>query len=301
MRRLFARIGAVAQTASSVVIQGETGTGKEVVARLLHANSARQQRPFVALNVAALPPELLESELFGHVRGAFTGAVSSTRGMFGEAHQGTLFLDEIGEMPLPLQAKLLRAVQEGEVRRVGDARANTVDVRIVCATHRDLRAEVRAGRFREDLFYRLQVFGLHVPPLRERREDVLPLVQMFAARFGVPRLTLSSEVERLLLKHDWPGNVRELGNVVEHAVALAQGKQVGLEHLPEELTGEHAPRRAPRGVRRTLHEVEREHILSVLASCGDNQVEAARVLGIGRSTLWRKLRTYGGLDRQASR
>jgi two-component system response regulator HydG len=244
----------------------------------------------VALNVAALPPELLESELFGHARGAFTGAVSATHGVFGEAHQGTLFLDEIGEMPLPLQAKLLRAVQEGEVRRIGDARATSVDVRIVCATHRDLRAEVQSGRFREDLYYRLKVFGLFVPPLRERREDILPLAQMFAVRLGSSRLELSAQVRSLLLKHDWPGNVRELGNVVEHAVVLARGKQVGLEHLPDELT---SGRRAPsRGTRRTLEEVEREHILAVLADCDDNQVEAARVLGLGRSTLWRKLRQY---------
>ncbi len=290
MRALFARIAAVAESSSSVVIQGETGTGKEVVARLLHANSARQSRPFVALNVAALPPELLESELFGHVRGAFTGAVSATTGVFGEAHQGTLFLDEIGEMPLSLQAKLLRAVQEGEVRRVGDARASTVDVRIVCATHRDLWAEVQAGRFREDLYYRLKVFGLFVPPLRERREDILPLAQMFALRLGLERLSLSAQVRSLLLKHAWPGNVRELGNVVEHAVVLARGETVALEHLPEELTNRRTE--ASQGVRRSLEEVERAHILAVLADCGGNQVEAARVLGVGRSTLWRKLQQY---------
>ena len=290
MRALLERMGAVADTNASVVIQGETGTGKEVVARLLHANSARQSQRFVALNVAALPPELLESELFGHVRGAFTGAVSSTRGLFGEADKGTLFLDEIGEMPPSLQAKLLRVLQEGEVRRVGDARASSVDVRILCATHRDLREEVQSGRFREDLYYRLKVFALLVPPLRERREDVLPLSQMFAGRLGRPELALNDEARKMLLRHAWPGNVRELGNAVEHALALSKGSEVKPGHLPEELTGKREVRASHKPL--TLAAAEREHILAVLDACGGNQVEAAGVLGVGRSTLWRKLGQY---------
>ncbi len=290
MLALFGRIAAVAESNSSVVIQGETGTGKEVVARLLHANSGRKSHPFVALNVAALPADLLESELFGHVRGAFTGAVSTTTGVFGEAHRGTLFLDEIGDMPLSLQAKLLRVVQEGEVRRVGDARTSSVDVRILCATHRDLRKEVQAGRFREDLYYRLHVFGLFVPPLRERSEDILPLARMFAQRLGYERFDVNAQVKSLLLEHTWPGNVRELGNVVEHALVLARGRQVALEHLPDELTTR--PEATNQDVLRSLEEVERAHILAVLAACGGNQAEAARVLGVGRSTLWRKLQQY---------
>jgi DNA-binding NtrC family response regulator len=295
MRALFARVSAIAETSSSVVVQGETGTGKEVVARLIHANSPRQSRPFVALNVAALPPDLLESELFGHVKGAFTGAVNSTHGVFGEADQGTLFLDEIGEMPLPLQAKLLRVVQEGEVRRVGDARASHVDVRILCATHRDLREEVRAGRFREDLYYRLKVFGVHVPALRERREDIVPLARMFATRLGASRFELGTQAKSILLKHDWPGNVRELGNVVEHAVALSRGNEILLDHLPEDLT-EPRVQASKRVALRTVYEAERQHILDVLEACGNNQVDAARVLGLGRSTLWRKLREYANAE-----
>jgi DNA-binding NtrC family response regulator len=274
------------------VIAGETGSGKEVIARLIHVNSPRRAKPFVALNVAALPAELLESELFGHVKGAFTGAVASTRGLFGEADGGALFLDEIGEMPLPLQAKLLRALQEGEVRRVGDARAARVDVRVLCATHRDLRAAVRAGAFREDLFYRLKVFQVTVPPLRARRADILPLARHFAERLGRPSVVFGDDVAALLLGYGWPGNVRELGNAVEHALALARGGEVRPEHLPDEIVAGDAP--AADAPLRTLAEVERAHVLRVLDACGGNQATAARVLGIGRNTLWRKLRAYAG-------
>jgi two-component system response regulator HydG len=198
MQRLLARAGVVASTEAPVLISGETGTGKEVVARLIHANSARQSGPFVAVNVAALPPELIESELFGHVKGAFTGAVSTTSGVLGEADGGTLLLDEIGEMPAQIQAKLLRFLQGGEARRVGETRARRLDVRVISATHRDLGALIEERIFREDLYYRLNVVSLAVPPLRERREDVLPLARMFGQRLGVPSLDLSPRARRWL-------------------------------------------------------------------------------------------------------
>jgi transcriptional regulator with PAS, ATPase and Fis domain len=289
LRDVLSRCAVVAQTKSSAVIHGETGTGKEVIAKLIHSNGPRHARPFVAVNVAALPSELLESELFGHVKGAFTGAAGTTSGLFGEAEGGTLLLDEIGEMPLPLQAKLLRVLQEGEVRRVGESRARPVDVRVLSATHRDLKSLVASGRFREDLFYRLKVFVLAVPPLRERRDDIVPLARMFAGRLGVADLKLSARARALFERYPWPGNVRELGNVVEHAVAFAHGKTVDIEHLPEELGA--TPAAASSGDVRvmSLDAVEREHIARVLAHCDNNQERAARVLGISRSTLWRKL------------
>ena len=290
MQRVLARAGVVAATNSAVLINGETGTGKEVVARLIHSNSTRQSRPFVAVNVAALPPELLESELFGHVKGAFTGAISTTNGLLGDAEGGTLLLDEIGEMPLRLQAKLLRFMQDREVRRVGETRPRHVDVRVISATHRDLRALVSAQLFRDDLYYRLNVVSLNVPPVRERREDVVPLARMFGQRLGIAELELTARASYWLRHFAWPGNVRQLGSAIEHAVTFAQGGAVDLGHLPEELTAERQDTSAARGVElRSLAEVEREHILAVLAACGNNQVEAARVLRIGRSTLWRKL------------
>jgi transcriptional regulator with PAS, ATPase and Fis domain len=289
LRQLLSRCAVVAQTTSSAVIHGETGTGKEVIARLIHSNGPRHAQPFVAVNVAALPPDLLESELFGHVKGAFTGAVGTTSGLFGEADGGTLLLDEIGEMPLPLQAKLLRVLQEGEIRRVGEARTRPVDVRILSATHRDLKALVASGRFREDLYYRLRVFALTVPPLRERRDDIVPLARMFAGRQGVAELKLSAQARALLEKYPWPGNVRELGNVVEHAVAYARGGTVQVEHLPEDLGVVPAAASSGDVGLMPLDAVEREHIDRVLKSCANNQDRAARILGISRSTLWRKL------------
>lgn len=287
LHALMRKASVVARTASSVVIHGETGTGKEVIARLLHANSPRRTAPFVAINVAALPSELLESELFGHVRGAFTGAVATTPGLFGEANGGTLLLDEIGEMPLVLQAKLLRVLQEGEIRRVGESKGRPVDVRVLSATHRVLKALVRQGRFREDLYYRLHVFGLTVPPLRERRADILPLARMFAARMGVHELRLSHKARAILEQYRWPGNVRELGNVVEHACAFAPSGVIEPTHLPEELLDSPAITSDVPLV--SLAEVERQHIAAVLAACGNNSVEAAKVLGISRTTLWRKV------------
>jgi DNA-binding NtrC family response regulator len=297
MRAVLLRVADFAQAEAPVMIFGESGTGKEIVARALHANGPRRDGPFVALNVAAMPGELLESELFGHVRGAFTGAAAAKTGLLEAASGGTLFLDEIAEMPLPLQAKLLRAVQEGEVRRVGDTRVFAVDVRFVCATHRDLRAQVARGLFREDLYYRLKVLSVRVPPLRDRPEDVLPLARSFVALENRPAAGLSPEAEQALLAYGWPGNVRELGNAVKHGCALSRGGPIRLEHLPEELREGAAPdgARSPGGAERplSLADAEREHVLRVVALCGGSHREAARALGIGRTTLWRKLRAYG--------
>ena len=312
MRALLVRAARFAPSDAPVVILGESGSGKEVVARLLHANSPRAAGRFVAVNVAALPAELLESELFGHVKGAFTGAGEAKLGLFEAAEGGTLFLDEIGEMPLALQAKLLRALQDGEVRRVGAVHSRAIDARILCASNKDLPALVQRGQLREDLWYRLKVFTLRVPPLRERREDVLPLFRALLEVEGHAGQALAPETDRALLAHAWPGNVRELANAVRHAVALAGSEGPILrEHLPDELAGVGSP--APPPLRfdgpgglatggpapgeagadlRSLADVEREHVLRVLASTGSHE-QAARVLGIGRTTLWRKLRAWG--------
>ncbi|MEB2284706.1 MAG: sigma-54-dependent Fis family transcriptional regulator [Polyangiaceae bacterium UTPRO1] len=291
MRATLRRAARFASSSAPVAIFGESGTGKEVVARVLHTNSPRALKPFVAINVAALPTELLESELFGHARGAFTGAHRERQGLFEEANGGTLFLDEIGEMPLPLQAKLLRALQGGEVRRVGGAHSFAVDVRVVSATHRDLPALVKAGTFREDLLYRLKVLTLRVPPLRERPEDILVLARHFLDAEGSESQGFSRAAEQVLTAHSWPGNVRELANAVQHGAALANGEPIEPEHLPEELLGAVASRPVGkiRGLK-TLAEVERAHILEVLEACSGSVAEAARALDIGRNTLWRKLK-----------
>ncbi len=293
MKVLLRKAAIVANTDASVVMRGESGSGKEVVARALHANSNRRGKGFLAVNCAALAPELLESELFGHTKGAFTGAQSARKGLFETADGGTLFLDEIAEMPLPLQAKLLRVLQDGEIRRVGESEAVNVDVRVVCATHQNLQQCVRERRFREDLYFRLKVFTLVVPPLRERLEDIPVLATMFleqerpGAKF-VPRAIAA------LLKYPWPGNVRELQNAVKHGAVLSQGNPVDLEHLPEELLQPVLmPAPEDDGSLQTLEEAERRHIMRVLEACGGQQLDAARVLNIGRTTLWRKLKTYG--------
>src|SRR5512140_317657 len=235
MRDLTQRAASVSATDSTIIIVGESGTGKEVLARAIHGNGPRRKGPFLAVNVAALPADLLESELFGHVRGAFTGATQSTRGLFAAADGGTLFLDEIAEMPLPLQAKLLRVLQGGEVRRVGDTRPFSVNVRILCATHRDLRKAVAEGRFREDLYYRLNVFCLEVPPLRRRLEDVLPLAEMFLRQEKHPTARFTAAAQRVLTPHAWPGNVRELANAVKHGAVLSGANDVDVAHLPRGL------------------------------------------------------------------
>jgi DNA-binding NtrC family response regulator len=296
MEALLRRGALLARSDAAVLLQGETGTGKDVVARLLHANSLRPAGPFIAVNVAAIPSELLESELFGHARGAFTGAQAARIGLMEAANGGTLFLDEVAEMPLALQAKLLRALQDGEIRRVGDTQTTTINVRVISATHQDLAARVAAGSFREDLYYRLNVLTLRVPPLRDRAEDILPLATYFLEKLKYPG-TLSSEAEHCLLRWRWPGNVRELLNAVTHGAVLAAGEPIRPEHLPGVLACEVQPK-APQqeGRLTTLAEVEREHILRVIQATGGHHVEAARILGVGRTTLWRKLREYGVED-----
>ncbi len=296
MHGLLARASSVAASDASVIILGESGTGKEIVARALHANSPRRAGAFVAVNMAALPAELLESELFGHARGAFTGANVLKRGLFEEASGGTLLLDEIAEMPLALQSKLLRVLQDGEVRRVGDTRAFSVDVRILCSTHEDIVARISEKLFREDLYYRLRVFTLTIPPLRDRAEDIAPLARMFLEREGHATQQFTPRALHALLAHRWPGNVRELGNAVKHGAVLAGEGDVDVEHLPDEVT---RPGRVPgRGedALASLAEVERAHVIRVLEACGGHQADAARVLGIGRTTLWRMLRDLG-IDR----
>lgn len=291
MRVVLRRIARFAKSNAPVAVFGETGTGKEIVARVLHANSSRARGPFVPVNVAALPAELLESELFGHGKGAFTGAVQARRGLFEAAHHGTLFLDEVAELPMPLQAKMLRALQDGEIRRVGETEAFVSDVRIVCATHRDLFERVREGSFREDLYYRLKVLSVTLPPLRERREDILPLARRLLIEEDVRADDFTAAASAALLQYAWPGNVRELHNAIRHGAALTEGAHIDVEDLPDELHRASAAR--PMHALCTLADAEREHILRVLDACKGSQVEAAQVLGIGRNTLWRKLREYG--------
>ncbi len=294
MQELLKRTAMFADADAPVVIFGESGSGKEVVARALHANSPRRQQPFIAINVAALPGDLLESELFGHARGAFTGAMEEKRGLMEAAHHGTLFLDEIAEMPLTLQAKLLRALQDGEIRRVGATQAFAVDVRFVCATHRDLGDYVRRGLFREDLFYRLKVLTLMVPPLRERCADIAPLSRTFLAAEKGESRTLSEAALTLLRAYHWPGNVRELANAIKYGAALAREGEIRPEHLPEELRVQQPNGAVSTTVGaglKTLAQAEHAYVLHVLEQCGGSQLEAARVLGIGRNTLWRKLKS----------
>jgi two-component system response regulator HydG len=291
MAAVLRRASAIARTSAPVILLGETGTGKEVLARNIHAGSGRSAGPFVPVNCGAIPRELLESEFFGYARGAFSGAVGERVGLFEAASGGTLLLDEIADLPLEMQVKLLRVLQDGEVRRVGSNRRLSVDVRVVAATHKNLDVLVREGTFRQDLYYRLKGFMLRLPPLRDRCEDILPLVSHFLALERDPPRRLCAAVESALLAYDWPGNVREMLNAIRHATALAEGDVILLEHLPEELLAPRSPR--PRTSLRTLAEVEREHVVAVLRACGGVRSAAARVLGIARNTLARKLREYG--------
>lgn len=296
MERVLDLARRVAKVDTTVLITGESGAGKERIARLIHEESSRAGGPFVAINCGAVPEGLLESELFGHARGAFTGAAQDRPGLFEAAGGGTLLLDEIGEVPPPMQVKLLRTLQEREVRRVGENRTRPVDVRVLAATNRDLAGEVNAARFRQDLYYRLRVVELRVPPLRERREDVLPLARTFLARASA-RLDrkvsgFTPQAANQLLRYPWPGNVRELENAVERAVVLARGSRVDVPDLPEEV-GLAAPGAPATGEGKTLEDVEREVILAVLQATGGNRALAAQRLGIGAATLYRKLKQYG--------
>jgi two-component system response regulator HydG len=302
MQQVFQLIDQVSTTDATVLITGESGTGKEVVAREIHNRSRRAAGPFVAVNCAAVPEPLLESELFGHAKGAFTDAKQSRQGLFQQAGGGTLFLDEIGEMALVLQPKLLRALQERKVRPVGAEAEVPIDVRLVAATNRDLEEMVEDRRFREDLYYRINVIHVPLPPLRARGGDVLLLAQHFlrhyAAVFDKKVVGLSTAAAERLMTYDWPGNVRELGNCVERAVALTNFEEIQVDDLPDKIRAS-AVRRHPTlsGTELpellTLEEIERRHVLRVLEACDGNRTDAAKMLGLDRKTLYRKLLRWG--------
>ena len=298
LNEVFGIVEKVANTTAAVLIQGESGTGKELIARAIHFNSERAGKPFLAVNCGALPESLLESELFGYVKGAFTGAVGEKKGLFRSADGGTLFLDEIGEMPLPLQVRLLRALQEHEVTPVGASAPVKFDARIVAATNKDLESEVAAMRFREDLFYRLNVIEINLPPLRDRRDDIPLLAKHFAAktarRQNLPEKNVANDAMRALVAYPWPGNVRELENAVERAFILS-GDEIDAASLPPKIAarvGTGFEPRDPNGVFPTLEEIERRHIVVVLRAADDDKNEAARILGIDLSTLYRKMKKY---------
>ena len=291
MLAILRRAEAIAKACAPVVLLGETGTGKEVLARALHHAGPRAAHPFVPVNCGAIPSELLESELFGHVRGSFSGAVADKPGLFEAASGGTLLLDEVADLPAPLQVKLLRVLQNGEIRRVGSNRSLDVDVRVMAATHKDLGALVEAGLFRADLYYRIKVLSVRLPALRERAEDILPLARHFLDSEHSPPHRLAPASEEFLVRYRWPGNIRELSNAMRCASTLAEGPMIEPHHLPEEIVRATSTTRG--GPFRTLAQVEQEHVLTVLRACRGVQADAARVLGIGRNTLWRKLRTYG--------
>jgi DNA-binding NtrC family response regulator len=296
MQAVQAFVARAAPTHAPVLVLGESGTGKELVARALHLQSKRADRPLQVVNCAAIAENLVESTLFGHVKGAFTGADETRPGVFELADGATLFLDEVGELPLPTQAKLLRALEQGEVQRVGDGNLRRVDVRLIAATNRDLAEEAKAGRFREDLFHRLNVLCVTLPPLRERPADIEPLIEHFlgesARRLGQSAKRLLPEARTLLLRHPWPGNVRQLRNVIERASIMASGPLIRSEDLPAELRAEPATV-AVAAPMASLAAVEKAHILRVLERCGGNKKQAAEVLEIDRSTLYAKLRQYG--------
>ena len=307
VRRMLEMIHTVAPSEATVLINGKSGTGKELVARAIHNQSQRKDGPWVAVNCAALTESLLESELFGHEKGAFTGADKRREGRFSQADGGTLFLDEIGELPLLLQAKLLRALQQGEVQRVGSDTPVIVDVRVIAATNRNLREEVSEGRFREDLYYRLNVIGVEVPSLRERREDIPVLATAFLERFALANRKeikgFTPQAMDALLKYSWPGNVRELENAVERAAILCLGEYISERELPMAVSSAPKNNDAPtlaelqgaageEPISMTLDEMERAAILRTLQDTGDNKSEAARRLGITRATLHNKLRRY---------
>jgi DNA-binding NtrC family response regulator len=297
MRRVFELVQKVAPSTASVVIHGESGTGKEVVARAIHNLSPRKERPFVALNCSAIPATLIESELFGYERGAFTGAEQRRLGNFELAHSGTLFLDEVGELPLELQAKFLRVLEERKIRRLGARSEVEVDVRVLCATNRDLKHEIQRGRFREDLYFRLHVFTVGLPTLKERREDIPLLVQHFVEKFngetGKHVHGVTPGAMAVLQAYGWPGNIRELRNTVERAMILVDGDVIGEEQLPPDMQpsrSEAAALRIPMGM--TLDDVEKDYIVASLQRNGGNKARTAELLGISEKTLYNKLNRY---------
>jgi two-component system nitrogen regulation response regulator NtrX len=302
MRRLLSDLELVAPTEGRVLLTGENGSGKEEVARLLHLRSPRAKAPFVEVNCAAIPEELIESELFGHVRGAFTGAVRDQKGKFKEAHTGTLFLDEVGDMSLKTQAKVLRALQEGRIEPVGGGGAETVDVRVIAATNKDLTEEIRTGRFREDLYFRLAVVPLRVPPLRERPEELIQLAEAFIQRisrkYGRPQRRLAPEARETLLRHDWPGNVRELKNLMERAVILARGAEIGTRDLGP-LAVRHLSDPDPfsfpdfGSLKDAREWFEGAYIQRELKAQNGNMTRVAERLGLDRSNLYKRLKALG--------
>jgi DNA-binding NtrC family response regulator len=306
LREMTEMIRRVADSDATVLITGESGTGKELVARALHSLARRKNEPFVAINCAAMPASLLESELFGHVRGAFTDAKNARSGLFVQARGGTIFLDEIGEMPLEMQVKLLRVLQQRTVRPVGGDEEVPFEARVVTATNRDLETEVEEKRFREDLFHRINVVAIPVPPLRARAGDVLELANKFLARIAArnskPVVSLDSEAARKLIDYDWPGNVRELENSMERAVAMCGGGRISLEHLPAKIMQFQSSRielpMATPAEMITLDEMERRYVRQVLSSVGGNKTHAARLLGIDRRSLYRRLEAQPAAEPQ---
>ena len=298
MERIYRIITKAAQSTHPVLIIGESGTGKELVARSIHYSGPNRDKPFIPVDCGALVPSLIESELFGHVRGAFTGAVRSKEGLFTVANGGTVFLDEIGELPIDLQAKLLRAIQEHEIRPVGSTKRVPTDVRILAATNRDLETEVAEGNFRRDLYFRLNVLTLRIPPLRERKQDIPPLVEHFMdrmARATNTRKILAEDAIKALLSYDWPGNVRELENCIERTWALCSGQTLAFLDLPTYIKNTHQQKAAAAAVTPkilTLIEVERNAILQAIEQLHGDKLVAAKLLGIGKTTLYRKLKEY---------
>jgi len=297
MQEIFGLIEQVAGSRSTVMVYGKSGTGKELVAKAIHYNSPRASRAFVAVNCAAIPAELLESELFGHERGSFTGAIATKVGKFELATGGSLFLDEVGSMRLDLQAKILRALQEREVERVGGTRTIKIDVRVIAATNRDLKKAVEEGAFREDLYYRLNVVPITLPDLKDRQEDIPLLanhfVQKFAQESNPAIREISKEAMAVLMSHAWPGNVRELENVIERAVTLGHGPAVLPADLPPNLAGGANPLERALAREATLEDLERDYIAMILQRTKGHQIRAATILGIDRRTLYRKIRRYG--------
>jgi DNA-binding NtrC family response regulator len=297
LQHVFDLVNKVAGTNANVLISGESGTGKELIARSVHFNSSRSEKPFLAVNCGALPESLLESELFGHTKGSFTGAFADKKGLFRSVAGGTLFLDEVGEMPQTLQVKLLRALQEHEVTPIGSSATQKFDARIIAATNRNLEFEVAEGRFREDLFYRLNVIEIVMPPLRERREDIPLLVKHFIAKASQTQHSQSKTVTKDAMKaigsYDWPGNVRELENAVERAIILA-GDEIRLDDLPPKVRSNTAGYETndTNGFRQTLDDMEKRYILEILKAVDEDKTKAANILGIDLSTLYRKLKRY---------